>query len=115
KKIADAKVEAARLAVASLMEVLNVEALEDQGRKDSPEWKQAATQASKVQAQQAAADATLAVLVAQQEVVKAESAQSGKNGAAAVDAMKKKLVEAEKAQKSALEKLLVAPTTAYKP
>jgi hypothetical protein len=105
--------------------VLRAEKQEDDGKKGSEEWKQAALEANKAQRQQAAAEAELALQAAQRmqaaAQAKLDAAGKGKDqnvinkATADLAALKTKSAEAEKALKAAEAELQTPPTTVYKP
>ncbi len=115
----------------ALTATLKAETLESSGKKDSPEWKQAAGDATVAQRKQAAAEARLklhqlqvALGEAQKKVdeaakaaaptAKPEAAKPDKS-VADRDAAKKKAADAEMALAATEKDLESPPTTAYKP
>ncbi len=112
---------------AALAAVIRAEKLEVAGRKDTDEWKRAATEAVAAQRQQAVADAQLkqqqtqvalaGALKKAEDGKLAESKAPAKKGEKAADpeALKKQLAEAEKALVTAEKDLQTAPATAFKP
>ncbi len=112
---------------AALAAVIRAEKLEVAGRKDTDEWKRAATEAVAAQRQQAFADAQLkqqqtqvalaGALKKAEDGKLAESKAPAKKGEKAADpeALKKQLAEAEKALVTAEKDLQTAPATAFKP
>ena len=119
-----AATEAKHVALAA---VIRAEKLEVAGRKDTDEWKRAATEAVAAQRQQAFADAQLkqqqtqvalaGALKKAEDGKLAESKAPAKKGEKAADpeALKKQLAEAEKALVTAEKDLQTAPATAFKP
>jgi hypothetical protein len=109
---------------AALLAVLKAEALEDAGKKDTNEWKRAATDAAQAQRVAAAQEAEYNLIapkkVAADLQAKADAAKKanavvdGKSAALLVEAQKK-LTESEKALAAAIQQLKASPTTAYKP
>jgi len=120
---------AAELAVAearhaALLAVLKAEKLEDEGRKDSETWQQAATEAATAQRRQAMLEAELNLLIARraQDAAQAKADATAKGmdkapdpHAKELEAAKKKTEAAEKALKEAKDRLAEPPTTTYKP
>ena len=112
---------------AALAAVIRAEKLEVAGRKDTDEWKRAATEAVAAQRQQAVADAQLkqqqtqvalaGALKKAEDGKPAEPKAPAKKGEKAADpeALKKQLAEAEKALVTAEKDLQTAPATAFKP
>ena len=112
---------------AALAAVIRAEKLEVAGRKDTDEWKRAATEAVAAQRQQAVADAQLkqqqtqvalaGALKKAEDGKPAEPKAPAKKGEKATDpeALKKQLAEAEKALVTAEKDLQTAPATAFKP
>ena len=119
-----AATEAKHVALAA---VIRAEKLEVAGRKDTDEWKRAATEAVAAQRQQAVADAQLkqqqtqvalaGALKKAEDGKPAEPKAPAKKGEKAADpeALKKQLAEAEKALVTAEKDLQTAPATAFKP
>ncbi|MEQ2009676.1 MAG: DUF1549 domain-containing protein, partial [Limisphaerales bacterium] len=111
----------------ALAAVIRAEKLEVTGRKDSDDWKRAATEAVTAQRQQAVADARLKLHQTQNALVAAlKKADSGKpvepkapakkgEKAADPEALKKQLADNEKALAAAEKDLSAAPATAFKP
>ena len=112
---------------AALVAVIRAEKLEVAGRKDSDDWKRAATEAVAAQRQQAVADARLKLLQTQTALAAAlKPAEDGKPAepkapakkgekAADPEALKKQLADGEKALATAEKDLQAAPATAFKP
>jgi hypothetical protein len=90
---------------AALAAILKVEALEDAGRKDSPEWSEAATATAKAQRDLAAHEAHRAVLAALQARRAAPPAARAE--------MDKKVADADKARIKAKDAAQAPPTTAF--
>jgi len=110
--------DAALTKQAALKAVLRAEQLEDAGKKDTPEWKDAATAALTTQRSAALAEAKLNRLTADRELRAAEAeVQKAANPktTAAVVAAKKKLVEADAALAKAQQAAALPPGTAYTP
>jgi hypothetical protein len=134
----------AELRHSSLLVTIRAERFEDDGKKDTGEWRQAATEAVMIQRNLASMEAKLKVHLAQaaqseaqaksDEAAKAselletpekvdhEKAQKTKKqkdaaekAAKDLESAKKKTAEAEKALVDAEKELAAAPTTAYKP
>ncbi len=105
--LAQAEVTAAAEEHAALVATVRAERLEDAGRKDTSEWKEAATAASEAQRVAAVARAKHAVLLARQVVVRSSAQTKG--------AEAKKLADAEKALEKALTSAKQPATTAYTP
>jgi hypothetical protein len=107
------RLDAAENAQTALEAVLRVEQLEDNGRKDSPEWQAAATATMEAQRRLALAEAAVGRADAVQAVATAEKAMPPKP-----DELKK-LKEAQTAAETALaaadEALKTPATTTYKP
>jgi hypothetical protein len=107
----------------ALRAVIRVERIEDEGRKNSDEWKAAATEASQAQRQLAAIEGQLkshvARLAQQEAQAKCDEAKAKTNkvekAAKDLEAANKKMEEAEKALAAAEKELQAAPSTAYKP
>jgi uncharacterized protein DUF1549/uncharacterized protein DUF1553 len=122
----------------SLLASVRAEKLQDDGQKDSEEWKEAATEAAAAQRQLAMLEAKLKLHLAQ--VAQAAAQSKADDAAKAVEtsaseatdkltpkktaaekatkdlgAAKKKTADAEKAYADAEKELQAAPTTAYKP
>ncbi|HYV28950.1 MAG TPA: DUF1553 domain-containing protein, partial [Candidatus Eisenbacteria bacterium] len=140
---AELSLAAAELRDASLLAALRAERLEDDGKKESDDWKRAATDAATTQRKLALAEARLKVhlaAVAQAEAqAKADEAAKTREAAdkmgtekeiadkaaakkiaaekasKALDAAKKKTAEAEKTLADAEKEVQSAPTTTYKP
>jgi hypothetical protein len=105
------KLDAAEAARDALEAVLRVERLEDAGRKDSDEWKQAAAETVALQRKQGLADAELKRFEAQQAVDRLAAGAKEADRKKAQDA----LTAAGKELAKAEEELKAAPSTAYKP
>ncbi len=109
----------------ALLAVLRAERLEDDGKKTTEEWKQAAQEANRAQRMQAVAEAELALLAAQRAQAaaqaKLDTAGKGKDqniinrSTADLKALLAKTAEAEKALKAAQAEQQMPPATAYKP
>ena len=112
---------------AALVAVIRAEKFEIAGRKDSEDWKRAATEAVAAQRQQTVADARLKLHQTQTALSAAlKPAESGKTAEpkaptkkgdkpADPEALKKQLAENEKALAAAEKDLQAAPATAFKP
>ena len=112
---------------AALAAVIRAEKLEVAGRKDSDDWKRAATEALVAQRQQAVAEARLklhqtqtalaAALKKAEDGKPAEPKAPAKKGDKPADpeALKKQLADNEKALATAEKDLSAAPATAFKP
>ena len=123
-KESELSVAAAMARNEALQATLKAENLEAAGRKETPEWKQAATAASDAQRRQAMAGARLkfqlATTVLNEALKKsAEATKAGKQPAPvankAVEAAKPKVADAEKALAAAEKEIAAAPSAAYKP
>jgi hypothetical protein len=106
-QLADLEVEIAEVRQAALQAVLKVEQLEDAGKKDSPEWKQAAETTQAQQRKLAVAEARKKLQLAQQAV---ETAQPAKRGD-----LQKQVAAADKALTEAESACRMPATTAYTP
>lgn len=93
---------------AALLAVIGAEKLEDAGKKDSAEWKQAASDAVTAQRRAGMLEAVNNLLVAQHGQAAAKNEKE-------IAAAKVKVGEAEKAVVKASTELNAAVTTAYKP
>jgi hypothetical protein len=102
---AQAALVAAHAKLAALGAVLAAEELEDTSKKDTPQWKAAATDATRLQRHAAVAEATFDLISAQNELEK-----DAKNAKA-----KEKLEKSTKALASAAAALNEPPTASYKP
>ena len=123
---------------ASLKAAIRAEKLQDDGQKDSEEWKQAATEAAAAQRQLAMLEAKLKLQLAQvaQTATQSKADDAAKavetsepeaadklnakktvaeKAAKELETAKKKTSEAEKTLADAEKELQAAPTTAYKP
>jgi hypothetical protein len=110
----DDELAAARLR--ALQAVLRAEALEDSGRRDSPEWKSAATEAAQAQRAAALFEAKHKHLAARQARAALDSpAPANPAQATRIKAAEKALAVATKALAKAEADLKAPPTTAYTP
>lgn len=109
----------------ALVAVIGAEKLDVAGRKDSDDWKRAATNAVTAQRQQAVADARLklhqtqtaldAALKTTNDTTTAKAPAKKGDKPADPEALKKQLADTEKALAAAEKDLSTAPTTAFKP
>jgi len=117
-QLAELTESAATTKQTALQAVLRAEQLEDAGKKDAPEWKDAATAALTAQRTAALADGKLSRLTAERELraaeAEAQKATTPKT-TAALDAAKKKLAAAETALTNAQQAAALPPGTAYTP
>jgi hypothetical protein len=105
--LADLEAKLAEARHNALVRVLRAEKLEDAGKKDSDEWKQAAAQAGTVQRQ-------LAVLEAKKNLLTAQQAHTAAAEKAKPEAAKK-VTAAEQALAKAIEGEKQPPSAAYTP
>jgi hypothetical protein len=127
-ELAESGLKAAKEQHASLIATLNVEAIEDAGKKDSGDWKRAAAEAFKLQREAALSDAahklklaksTEAKSLAAVEKAKAKSkgkaTSATKKAGTALAAAKKKTEAAGKAMEKATAAMAKKSTLAYTP
>jgi hypothetical protein len=111
--LARLKLGAEEGAQAAIEAVLKVEQLEDQGKKETDEWRQAALETTRLQREAAVATLTLARAEAAAALRRAEGTSPPKT--AEVKAAREKLGDAEAELAKAETQRSLPPTTAYRP